>query len=188
MEDGEAPERMIALLSFSRAIDRISHAAAIVAAILGFVSCFISAANALSRYLLDASSNAWLEIQWQMFAGTFLLGAAWVLKLNEHVRVDLVYGNLSPRARAKVDIFGFIFFFFPFCLVMLDMTVPWFLRSFWSGEGSANAGGLPVWPVKGLLPIGFGLLTLQGVSEFIKRVAVLRGTGEIELSYERPVQ
>jgi TRAP-type mannitol/chloroaromatic compound transport system permease small subunit len=108
--------------------------------------------------------------------------------LNEHVRVDLVYGNLSPRARAKVDIFGFIFFFFPFCLVMLDMTIPWFLRSFWSGEGSANAGGLPVWPVKGLLPIGFALLTLQGVSEFIKRLAVLRGTAEVELSYERPLQ
>ena len=188
MEHGELPERMIALLSFSRAIDRISHVAAIVAAILAFVSCFISAANALSRYLLDASSNAWLEIQWQMFAGIFLLGAAWVLKLNEHVRVDLIYGSLSPRSRAKVDIFGFLFFFFPFCLVMLDMTIPWFLRSFWSGEGSANAGGLPVWPVKGLLPIGFGLLALQGVSELIKRLAVLRGTGEVELSYERPLQ
>lgn len=179
---------MIALLSLSRAIDRISHAAAVLATILAFVSCFISAANALSRYLFDASSNAWLEVQWQMFAGIFLLGAPWVLKLNEHVRVDLVYGSLSSRSRALVDIFGFLAFFFPFCFVMLDMTVPWFLRSYWSGEGSANAGGLPVWPVKGLLPIGFGLLALQGVSEFIKRVAVLRGTGEIELSYDRPLQ
>ena len=87
-----------------------------------------------------------------------------------------------------MDFRGFLFFFFPFCLVMLDMTIPWFLRSFWSGEGSANAGGLPVWPVKGLLPIGFGLLALQGVSELIKRLAVLRGTGEVELSYERPLQ
>jgi TRAP-type mannitol/chloroaromatic compound transport system permease small subunit len=179
---------MTALLSLSRSIDRISHAAAMVAAVLAFVSCFISAANAFSRYLLDASSNAWLEIQWQMFAGIFLLGAAWVLKLNEHVRVDLIYGGLSSRSQAKVDVFGFLFFFFPFCFVMLDMTVPWFLRSFWQGEGSANAGGLPVWPVKGLLPIGFALLTLQGISELIKRVAVLQGTGGVTLSYEKPLQ
>ncbi|MCA3560983.1 MAG: TRAP transporter small permease subunit [Aestuariivirga sp.] len=179
---------MHSLLSLSRGIDRLSQAAAILASVLCFVSCFISAANALSRYLFDASSNAWLEIQWQMFAGTFLLGAAWVLKLNEHVRVDLVYGSLSTRSKAKVDIFGFLFFFFPFCLVMLDMTVPWFLRSFWSGEGSANAGGLPVWPVKGLLPVGFALLLLQGMSELVKRVALLRGTGEVALAYERPLQ
>jgi len=179
---------MHALLSVSRNIDRLSQGAAIVAAVLCFVSCFISAANALSRYMFDYSSNAWLEIQWQMFAGTFLLGAAWVLKLNEHVRVDLVYGSLSARSKAKVDIFGFLAFFFPFCLVMLDMTIPWFLRSFWSGEGSANAGGLPVWPVKGLLPVGFALLLLQGISELVKRIAVLRGTGEVALSYERPLQ
>lgn len=179
---------MSRLLTVSNTIDRISHAAAVVAAVLCFASCFISAANALSRYLLDASSNAWLEIQWQMFAGTFLLGAAWVLKLNEHVRIDLVYGNLSTPARAWVDVFGFLFLFFPFCLLMLDMTVPWFLRSFWSGEISANAGGLPVWPVKGLLPIGFTLLLLQGISELIKRIALLSGKHRDELFYERPLQ
>jgi TRAP-type mannitol/chloroaromatic compound transport system permease small subunit len=179
---------MTSLLPLSRAIDRISHAAAIVAAILGFLSCFISAANAVSRYLFDASSNAWLEIQWQLFAATFLLGAAWVLKLNEHVRVDLVYGSLSPRGRLKVDIAGFLLFFFPFCILMLDMTVPWFLRSFWAGEGSANAGGLPVWPAKALLPLGFLLLLLQGISEFIKRVAALRGVTGLVAGYEKPLQ
>jgi TRAP-type mannitol/chloroaromatic compound transport system permease small subunit len=179
---------MTSLLPLSRAIDRLSQAAAALAAILGFLSCFISAANAVSRYLFDASSNAWLEIQWQLFAATFLLGAAWVLKLNEHVRVDLIYSGLSPRARLKVDIFGFLFFFFPFCILMLDMTVPWFLRSFWSGEGSANAGGLPVWPVKALLPMGFTLLLLQGISEFIKRIAALRGMSGLVTGYEKPLQ
>lgn len=182
------PENMNSLLSLSQKIDRFSHVAAILAAILGFTSCFISAANALSRYLLDASSNAWLEIQWQLFAATFLLGAAWVLKLNEHVRVDLFYSMLSPRGRLKVDILGFLLFFFPFCILMLDMTVPWFLRSYWEGESSANAGGLPVWPMKGLLPIGFALLLLQGISEFIKRVAALRGAAELAPAYEKPLQ
>jgi TRAP-type mannitol/chloroaromatic compound transport system permease small subunit len=179
---------MTSLLPLSRAIDRLSQYAAALAAVFGFLSCFISAANAVSRYLFDASSNAWLEIQWQLFAATFLLGAAWVLKLNEHVRVDLIYGALSPRARLKVDIFGFLFFFFPFCILMLDMTVPWFLRSFWSGEGSANAGGLPVWPVKALLPVGFALLLLQGISEFIKRIAALRGMSGLVAGYEKPLQ
>lgn len=179
---------MTALLQLSRAIDRLSETAAAVAAVLGFLSCFISAANAVSRYLFDASSNAWLEIQWQLFAATFLLGAAWVLRLNEHVRVDLIYSSLSPRGRLRVDIFGFLLFFFPFCILMLDMTVPWFLRSFWSGEGSANAGGLPVWPAKALLPLGFVLLLLQGISEFIKRIATLRGMTSLVAGYEKPLQ
>ncbi len=179
---------MTSLLPLSRAIDRLSQAAAALAAVLGFLSCFISAANAVSRYLFDASSNAWLEIQWQLFAATFLLGAAWVLKLNEHVRVDLIYGALSSRSRLKVDIFGFLVFFFPFCILMLDMTVPWFLRSFWAGEGSANAGGLPVWPVKALLPLGFTLLLLQGISEFIKRIEALRGAPGLVVGYEKPLQ
>lgn len=179
---------MTRLLLLSRAIDRLSQAAAVVAALLGFLSCSISAANALSRYLFDASSNAWLEIQWQLFAGTFLFGAAWVLKLNEHVRVDLIYGALSPRNRLKLDIFGFIVFFFPFCILMLDMAVPWFLRSYWAGEASANAGGLPVWPVKALLPIGFVLLLFQGISEFIKRIAALNGIDGLVVGYEKPLQ
>lgn len=179
---------MDALLALARGIDRVSKGAGMVAAVLVFLSCVISAGNAVSRYAFDMSSNAWLEIQWQMFAGTFLLGTAWVLRLNEHVRVDLIYGGLSPRAKLWVEVFGYLVFFFPVCLIMIDMTVPWFLRSYAAGEISANAGGLPIWPVKALLPLGFVLLTLQGLSEFIRRIAALRGRIALDLSYEKPVQ
>ncbi len=179
---------MNGLLALARGIDRLSWAAAVVASFLVIASSAISAGNALSRYALDASSNAWLEIQWQMFAGIFLLGTAWVLKLNEHVRVDLIYGGLSARRKLWVDVFGFVFFFFPLCILMLDMTVPWFLRSYVSGEASANAGGLPIWPVKALLPLGFALLLLQGIAEFIRRIAALRGVIALNTDYEAPVQ
>jgi TRAP-type mannitol/chloroaromatic compound transport system permease small subunit len=140
------------------------------------------------RYLFDISSNAWLEIQWQMFAGMFLLGAAHVLKLNEHVRVDVIYGGLSPRRKLWVDTLGLIFFLFPACILVVWFGWPWFLRSFAAGEISANAGGLPLWPVKFLLPLGFMLLFLQGVAELIKRIAALQGTYAIETTYEKPVQ
>jgi TRAP-type mannitol/chloroaromatic compound transport system permease small subunit len=176
------------LLALARGIDRISRLAGIVASVLVLLSCLISAGNAVSRYAFDTSSNAWLEIQWQMFAGIFLLGAAWVLKLNEHVRVDLIYGGLSARSKLWVDVFGFVCFFFPLCAIMIDMTVPWFLRSYAQGEISANAGGLPIWPVKALLPLGFMLLALQGVAEFIRRIAALRGAIELDTHYEKPVQ
>lgn len=176
------------LLRGASVVDRISRFFGIIAAILVILSCFISAGNAFSRYAIDMSSNAWLEIQWQMFAGIFLLGAAWVLKLNEHVRVDLFYGALGARGKLWVDVFGIIFFLFPVCAIMLDMSVPWFLQSFNEGEFSANAGGLPVWPVKALLPLGFALVLLQGVAELIRRVAALRGTIELDVSYEKPVQ
>jgi TRAP-type mannitol/chloroaromatic compound transport system permease small subunit len=177
-----------ALLALARGIDHVSRTAAMAAAVLVLLSCLISAANAVSRYALDISSNAWLEVQWQMFAGIFLLGTAWVLKLNEHVRVDLIYGGLSPRGKLWVEVFGYLVFFFPVCAIMLNMTVPWFLRSFAQGEMSANAGGLPVWPVKALLPLGFILLTLQGVAEFIRRIAALRGRLALDVGYEKPVQ
>jgi TRAP-type mannitol/chloroaromatic compound transport system permease small subunit len=177
-----------ALLALARGIDRISWGFGVIASVLVLLSCLISAGNAVSRYALDMSSNAWLEIQWQMFAGIFLLGTAWVLKLNEHVRVDLIYGGLAPRAKLWVEVFGYLVFFFPVCLIMIDMTIPWFLRSYASGEISANAGGLPVWPVKALLPLGFMLLTLQGVAELIRRVAALRGDLALDMSYEKPVQ
>ncbi len=179
---------MNALLALARGIDRVSMAAGWAASVLVLLSCLISAGNAASRYALDISSNAWLEVQWQMFAGIFLLGSAWVLKLNEHVRVDLIYGGLAPRAKLWVEVFGYLAFFFPVCAIMLNMTVPWFLRSYAAGEISANAGGLPVWPVKALLPLGFILLTLQGVAEFIRRVAALRGQLALDVDYEKPVQ
>lgn len=176
------------LLRLASGIDRLSYAFGVIAALLVAVSCSVSALNALSRYVLDISSNAFLEIQWQMFAGTFLLGAADVLRRNEHVRVDLIYGSVGTRGKLWIDLFGYLVFFFPVCLTMLDMSLPWALASMREGEMSANAGGLPVWPVKLLLPLGFVLLTLQGVAELIRRVAALRGQVEIDLTYEKPVQ
>jgi TRAP-type mannitol/chloroaromatic compound transport system permease small subunit len=176
------------LLSLASGIDRLTKAFGALAAVLVAVACLISALNALSRYALDVSSNAFLEIQWQMFAGIFLLGSAHVLRLNEHVRVDLIYGGLSSRKKLWVDVFGFTFFFFPLCIIMLEMAYPWAWASFVAREHSANAGGLPVWPVKALLPLGFTLLLLQGIAEMIRRVAALRGAIELDVDYKAPDQ
>lgn len=148
----------------------------------------ISAANALSRYALSISSNAWLEIQWQMFAGIFLLGAPYVLKLNEHVRVDIIYGSRSLRTKLWIDVFGIIFFLFPATVMMTVMGFEFFATSFAQDEMSSNAGGLPVWPVKALLPLGFALMFLQGISELIKRVAALQGDTSMAPTYEKPLQ
>jgi TRAP-type mannitol/chloroaromatic compound transport system permease small subunit len=181
---------MTAALAVSRGIDRLSHWAGIAASWLVLLACLISATNAGSRYLFSVSSNAWLEIQWQMFAGIFLLGTACVLKLNEHVRVDLLYGSQSERAKLWTDVVGFIFFFFPAVIFILYLGWPFFLNSFLSGEMSSNAGGLILWPSKLLLPLGFALLALQGVSEFVKRIAALRGTMPASelAAYEKPLQ
>lgn len=179
---------MQGLLTLASGIDRISRFFGILAAILVALACTISAGNALSRYALDLSSNAFLEIQWQMFAGTFLLGAPYVLKLNEHVRVDLFYGSLSARGKLWVDVTGYVVFFFPVCFIMLEMSYPWAWTSYLEGEISANAGGLPVWPAKFLLPFGFTLLALQGLAEFIRRIAALRGDIALDVHYEKPVQ
>lgn len=179
---------MQGLLSLASGIDRVTRLFGIVAAVLVALACAISALNALSRYALDMSSNAFLEIQWQMFAGMFLLGGAHVLRLNEHVRVDLFYGSLSARGKLWVDVFGYVVFFFPLCFIMLEMGIPWAYGSFAAGEMSANAGGLPVWPVKALLPLGFTLLLLQGIAELIRRIAALRGDIVLDVGYEKPVQ
>jgi len=179
---------MKGLLAAASVVDRISRLFGIVASALVFLSCMISAVNALLRYSLDISSNAWLEIQWQMFAGVFLLGAPWVLKLNEHVRVDLFYGALRPRGKLWVDVFGIVFFLWPVCVMMIDMSLPWALNSMREGEMSANAGGLPVWPVKLVLPAGFLLVLLQGTAELVRRIAALTGEIELDTRYEKPVQ
>jgi TRAP-type mannitol/chloroaromatic compound transport system permease small subunit len=187
--DGQSGRKALqGLLALATGIDRVNRFFGIVASVVGTLACFISAGNALSRYAFDASSNAFLEIQWQMFAAIFLLGAPWVLKLNEHVRVDLLYSMYGPRTKLKIDIFGILFFLFPVCFIMLEMAYPWALGAMWEGEISANAGGLPVWPVKLLLPLGFTLLALQGLAELIRRVAALRGAIHIDISYEKPVQ
>ncbi len=179
---------MQSLLRLAGVIDGISKVFGIIASLLVALSCLISALNALSRYLFNVSGNAYLEIQWQMFAGVFLLGAPWVLKVNEHVRVDLFYGAVPPRGKLWIDVLGILFFLFPACFIMLEMSIPWAWASARSGEMSANAGGLPVWPVKLLLPLGFILLSLQGFAELIRRIAALRGVITIETAYEKPVQ
>lgn len=176
------------LLAVSRAIDWINARLGVVACWLVLIACLISAGNAASRYVLSASSNAWLEIQWYMFSGIFLLGAAYTLKVNEHVRVDLIYAHVSTRARLWIDVFGFICFLLPATIILTDMTWPFFYDSWVRGEQSNNAGGLVRWPVKLLLPVGFLLLTAQGISELIKRFAALAGMIELETRYDRPLQ
>ena len=180
---------MAGLLRMAGWIDALSTFFGRISAWLVLLSCLVSAGNATSRYLFNLSSNAWLEIQWQMFAGIFLLGAAHVLKLNEHVRVDLFYGSASPRRKLWIDIIGIPLFLFPSMAVMAWFSWSFFLTSFASGERSANAGGLVFWPVKLLLPVGLVLLLLQGVAELIKRIAALRApSSDLVVEYERPLQ
>jgi TRAP-type mannitol/chloroaromatic compound transport system permease small subunit len=176
------------LLKASRVIDAVSEKFGIAANWLVLLACLISAGNATSRYLLDASSNAWLEVQWYMFAGIVLLGGPYTLQRNEHVRVDIVYSSLSERARLWIDIVGGLLFLLPICIILVYFTWPWFLDSWRLHEGSQNAGGLLRWPVKLLLPVGFTLMALQGVSEIIKRAATLRGMQRAEFVYEKPLQ
>lgn len=176
------------LLRVTGFIDGISQVFGWIAAWLVMLSCLISAGNAVSRYLFSLSSNAWLEIQWQMFAGIFLLGAPWVLKVNEHVRVDLFYGSASPRRKLWIDVIGITFFLFPTMTVLTYFGWGFFWSSFVSGEHSSNAGGLLLWPAKMLMPLGFGLVLLQGAAELVKRIAGLRGEVAPVVDYERPLQ
>ncbi|HEU4853294.1 MAG TPA: TRAP transporter small permease subunit [Telluria sp.] len=135
----------------------------------------ICAVNALLRYGLNMSSNAWLEIQWYLFSAMFLLAAPHTLKRDEHVRIDVIAARYSKRAQAVMDLFGFIFFLLPVCAIIMWYAVPYALLAWQTGEMSMNAGGLPQWPAKMLIPAGFALLILQGISEIIKRIAFLAG-------------
>ena len=179
---------MRALLALSRAIDWLNEQIGIVANWLVLWAALISAGNAASRYLFSQSSNGWLEIQWYMFAGMVLLGAPYTLKMNEHVRVDLLYNIVSERTRIWIDIIGGLLFLLPICIILIYFTWPWFVESWRLNEASSNAGGLIRWPVKLLLPLGFFLLTLQGVSEIIKRIAALEHVIEADFKYEKPLQ
>jgi TRAP-type mannitol/chloroaromatic compound transport system permease small subunit len=176
------------LLRFSAFIDAVNERFGVVANWLVLLCCLISAGNAASRYLISESSNGWLEIQWYMFAGMVLLGGPYTLKMNEHVRVDLLYGMVSERTRIWIDIIGGILFLLPICLILTYFTWPWFVESWRLGEGSSNAGGLIRWPVKLVLPVGFVLMALQGISEIIKRVAALEHVIEADFKYEKPLQ
>jgi TRAP-type mannitol/chloroaromatic compound transport system permease small subunit len=176
------------LLRLSRAIDHVNDRFGEIANWLVLFACLISAGNAASRYLFSASSNAWLEVQWYMFAGMVLLGGPYTLKVNEHVRVDLIYSAVSERARIWIDIIGCLLFLLPICVILTYFTWPWFVESWVGNEASSNAGGLIRWPVKLLLPVGFALMALQGISEIIKRVAALEHVIDIEFKYEKPLQ
>ena len=139
------------------------------------LAVLVSAANAVVRKTFNMSSNAWLELQWYLFGAAFLLAAAYTLRQNEHIRIDIVYGLFSRRVQHWIDLFGHAFFLMPFVLLMIYYFVPYVSLSYRSGEVSTNAGGLVIWPAKSLLLIGFSLLALQGISEIIKKIAIMRG-------------
>ena len=179
---------MQALLRLSSVIDAVNTKLSIVANWTVLLACLISAGNAAVRYVLSESSNGWLEIQWYLFAAMVLLGGPYTLKMNEHVRVDLVYGMMSERMRIWIDIIGGLVFLLPICVILVYFTWPWFVESWTIDEASSNAGGLIRWPVKLLLPVGFALMALQGVSEIIKRIAALEHVIDAEFKYEKPLQ
>jgi TRAP-type mannitol/chloroaromatic compound transport system permease small subunit len=176
------------LLKFALAMDWLSETLGKIAAVTVLAAALISAGNAFVRYGLGVSSNGWLEIQWYLFAGTVMLGAPAVLRLNEHVRVDIIYGKLKGRGPVYVDLFGLIFFLVPVMGVLAWLSWPLFVSMYQSGEVSGNAGGLIRWPAMLLLPLGFGLMFLQGVAEIIKRLAYLAGKYEMDMNYEKPLQ
>jgi TRAP-type mannitol/chloroaromatic compound transport system permease small subunit len=203
---------MQALLGLTRGIDRVTKFFGLIAIWMVLLASLLSAANAFVRYGLNVfidfgrdhpnfgkqidwiaraysdNSNGFLEAQWYMFAAMVLFGGAWTLKVNEHVRVDLVYGAISERTRTWIDLLGGIFFLVPMCVMMIAITWPWFVESWRIGEGSTNAGGLLRWPVKLILPVGFFLLLLQAISEIIKCYAALTSNFVREFAYEKPLQ
>jgi TRAP-type mannitol/chloroaromatic compound transport system permease small subunit len=166
---------MRGLLAISRLIDAMNTFIGKSASWLILVAVIISAGNAVVRKVFSWSSNAWLEAQWYLFGAVFLLCAAWTLLVNEHIRIDVVNSLLPRRARNWIEVVGHSLFLIPLCILILIDSWPFFLRSFLQNEQSMNAGGLTVWPAKALVVIGFALLLLQGFSELIKRVAIMRG-------------
>ena len=178
------------LLAFSYAVDKLNEKIGVLCNWLVLLSCLVSGGNAMVRYAYDQSSNAWLEVQWYMFAVIVMFGASYTLKRNEHVRVDLFYMTLSRRGQLWVDILGALLFLLPTCLILAWLSWPFFMQAYVVGEQSSNAGGLVRWPIKLVLPVGFVLVALQGVSELIKRVAFLNGipVESLEAHYERPTQ
>jgi TRAP-type mannitol/chloroaromatic compound transport system permease small subunit len=174
-----APEKredgMAALIALSRRIDGLTSFVGRWVAWLIFLAIVVSAVNAVIRKVFDESSNAWLELQWYLFGAAFLLAAAYTLQQNEHIRIDIVYGMWSRRVQHWIDLVGHVFFLMPFATLMVVYLVPYVLLSYRSGEVSTNAGGLIIWPGKSLLLLGFALLWLQGLSEIIKKIAVMRG-------------
>ncbi len=166
---------MRTLLAISRAIDAANTKLGKLVAWLLVLAIIVSTTNAIVRKVLNTSSNAWLELQWYLFAGAFLFCAAWTLIANEHIRIDIVNSTFSRRLRNWIDMIGHVFALVPFCIIMIWTSVPFFLTSYNLGERSFSAGGLPQWPAKLLIPVAFSVLLVQAVSEIIKRAAIMRG-------------
>jgi len=163
------------LLSLSKYIDALNERIGLGISWALLLAVLICSGNAIVRYTFNTSSNAWLEIQWYLFGAIFLLASSYTLRRNEHVRIDVVVGRFSKRTQVWIDVFGFLFFLLPATLLILYFAVPFAMESVRNQEVSSNAGGLIVWPAKILIPIGFLLLSLQGISELIKRVGFLMG-------------
>ena len=166
---------MKALLALSRAIDALNERVGRLVYWLIVIMVLISTANPVSRYALNMASNAWLEMQWYLFAAVFLLAAGYTLLHNEHIRIDVVSGTFSRRTRLWIDVFGTVFFLLPMSLYIMWSSWEPFMNAWTSGEISSSAGGLIRWPARLMIPVGFFLLSLQGFSELIKRIAQLRG-------------
>lgn len=163
------------LLSLSRLIDALNERTGRAVYWLVLAAVLVSSANATARYLFSLSSNAWLELQWYLFSAVFLLCAGYTLLHNEHIRIDVISSHLSRRVQVWIDIFGILFFLLPMTLIITRLSWPIFLNAWDSGEVSVNAGGLIRWPARLMVPAGFFLLSLQGISELIKRIAFLMG-------------
>ena len=176
------------LLAISTAIDWLNEKIGNICNILVLAACLVSAVNAMIRYAFSYSSNGWLEAQWYMFAIIVMFGASYTFRRNEHVRVELFYQLLSERGQIWLDLIGTLCFLIPSCLLLSYLSWSLFFNAYQIGEHSGNAGGLLRWPIKIVLPAGFFLLALQGVSEVIKRIAALKGEVAIDAKYERPTQ
>lgn len=166
---------MAGLLALSSAIDRVNEFIGKWVSWLILVAILVSAVNAVIRKTFNMSSNAWLELQWYLFGAAFLLAAAYTLRQNEHIRIDIIYGMWSRRVQHWIDLFGHVFFLMPFVVLMIFYFVPYVSLSYRIGEVSTNSGGLILWPAKLLLLIGFVQLGAQGISEIIKKIAIMTG-------------
>jgi TRAP-type mannitol/chloroaromatic compound transport system permease small subunit len=175
---------MSALLGFSRAVDGLNEGFGRFIRWLVLAAVLISAGNAIMRKAFDIGSNAWLEIQWYLFAGVFMLGVGYVMLKNAHVRIDFISSKLSRRTNAIIDAIGIVVFTIPLSIIMIDLGWPLFKNAFTSGEMSSNAGGLIRWPVLLLVPLGFAILLLQSLSELIKRIAFIAGKRDEPFSVE----
>jgi TRAP-type mannitol/chloroaromatic compound transport system permease small subunit len=166
---------MGALLGLSRGIDRVNTFIGRNVSWLILIAVLVSAANAIIRKVFNISSNSWLELQWYLYGAAFLGAAAYTLKENEHIRIDIIYGMWKRRTQHWIDLIGHLFFLMPFVTLMIYLLYPWVMRSYHNGEVSTNSGGLILWPAKAMLLVAFIMLFFQGVSEIIKKIAVMRG-------------